>query len=113
MGTKKVLSGNLKLQGTTFSVRCYKLLMRVPKGKVTTYAELARALGTNAYRAVGNSMNKNPYAPIVPCHRVIKSDGSLGGFAHGPAEKIARLRKEGIIVRGDKIVDFEKRLFVF
>ena len=56
----------------TFSERCYKLLLKVPKGKVTTYRDLAHALDTKAYRAVGQAMNRNPRAPIVPCHRVGK-----------------------------------------
>jgi len=81
---------------TSFNERCYTLLRRVPNGKVTTYKALARALGTKAYRAVGQAMNKNPYAPQVPCHRVIAADGSIGGFAHGTNKKRAMLKKEGI-----------------
>jgi methylated-DNA-[protein]-cysteine S-methyltransferase len=97
----------------SFNEKVYSLLKRVPKGKVTTYGELARALGTKAYRAVGNAMNKNPYAPRVPCHRVVKSDGTIGGFARGYQEKTRMLRDEGIIIIDGKITDFEKRLFKF
>ena len=97
----------------TFSERCYKLLRKVPKGKVTTYGELARALGCKAYRAVGQAMNKNPYAPEVPCHRVVCSDGSLGGFASGQKKKKAMLKKEGLEVAKGKILDFEKKLYRF
>ena len=97
----------------TFNERCYALLRKVPKGKVTTYKALANAMNTSAYRAVGNAMNKNPYAPEVPCHRVVASDGSLGGFAHGPNRKIEMLKKEGIIVHDNKIANFEKHLFTF
>jgi methylated-DNA-[protein]-cysteine S-methyltransferase len=96
----------------SFSERCYAVLRRVPRGKVTTYALLARALGTRAFRAVGQAMHRNPYAPIVPCHRVVKSDGSLGGYALGLKQKIALLKKEGVAVAKGRIVDFDKRLFV-
>jgi len=87
----------------SFNERCYDLLKKVPKGKLTTYKSLANALGTKAYRAVGNAMNKNPYAPQVPCHRVIKNNGEVGGFASGTKNKISMLKKEGIEVNGDKI----------
>ena len=86
---------------TSFNERCYALLRSVPRGKVTTYKALAEALGTHAYRAVGNAMNKNPYAPRVPCHRVIASDGSLGGFASGVKKKITLLKKEGIEIKNN------------
>lgn len=87
----------------SFNERCYALLRRVPKGKVTTYKALAQALNTRAYRAVGNAMNKNPYAPHVPCHRVVNANGSLGGFASGLAAKKRLLESEGVEVRNGKI----------
>lgn len=86
-----------------FNERCYALLKKVPRGKVTTYKALAEALGTKAYRAVGNAMNKNPYAPQVPCHRVVGSDGSLVGFASGIDKKQALLEKEGITLHNNKV----------
>ena len=71
-----------------FNEKCYKLLSTVPSGKVTTYKFLAEALGTKAYRAVGNAMNQNPYPrDIVPCHRVIGSDGELRSYLGGIAVK--------------------------
>ena len=79
-----------------FNHAVYAKLLTVPKGKVTTYGALAMALGTRASRAVGNAMNKNPYIPEVPCHRVIKSEGTLGGYAGGEHRKRARLISEGI-----------------
>lgn len=97
---------------TSFNERCYALLRKVPKGKVTTYQELAHALGTKAYRAVGNAMNKNPYAPEVPCHRVVKSDGTLGGFASGPAKKKIMLKEEGIELVHNA-VDLGKYMYKF
>jgi len=85
----------------SFSERCYEILRKVPKGKVTTYKKIAAALGTKAYRAVGNAMNRNPHAPHVPCHRVVCSDGRVGGFASGTRKKISMLKREGIkIVKG-------------
>ena len=91
---------------------CYEALKKVPKGKVITYAGLARMVGRpKAHRAVGSAMNKNPYAPQVPCHRVVKSNGDLGGFATDIKVKIKRLQKEGVVVSDNKIVDFQSTLF--
>jgi len=97
----------------SFSERCYELLKKVPKGKVTTYGEIARALGTRAYRAVGTAMNKNPHAPKVPCHRVVCSDGKIGGFAFGVKKKISMLKKEEVFIHKGKIQEFKKKLFRF
>ena len=104
----------------SFNQKIYELTKRIPKGKVTTYKILAGAVGTKAYRAVGNAMNKNPYDMVnckgkdrVPCHRVVNSKGHLHGFAHGLKKKAELLRKEGINIRNNKIVDFEKALFRF
>jgi len=90
----------------------------IPKGKVTTYALIAKKLHTKAYQAVGNACRENPYAPRVPCHRVVKSDGTIGGFAGKTKgktvqNKIELLRREKVRVRDGKIVDFEKVLFKF
>jgi len=88
---------------TKFQDKVYNLCKKVPKGKVTTYKEIARAIGTKAYRAVGTALNKNPFAPKVPCHRVVNSDGSIGGFASGVDKKIRLLRKEGVEIKGKRI----------
>ena len=95
-----------------FSERCYQLLKKVPRGKITTYKEIARALKSKAYRAVGNAMNKNPYAPNVPCHRVIKSTGKVGGFASGTMKKTQILKKEGVEINKGKI-NLKKYLYKF
>jgi len=95
-----------------FNERCYKVLRKVPRGKVTTYKEIAKALKSKAYRAVGNAMNKNPWAPHVPCHRVIKNDGSIGGFASGTKKKILMLKKEGIKIKKGKI-NLKRYLYKF
>lgn len=97
-----------------FNERCYKLLSTVPSGKITTYKALAEALGTRAYRAVGNAMNKNPYPrDIVPCHRVVNTDGRLGGYAGRTEEKIKRLQVEGIEVENERVVGFKEKLYKF
>lgn len=94
----------------SFNERCYEVLRTVPKGRVVTYKQIADKLGTKAYRAVGNAMNKNPYAPVVACHRVINSNGSIGGFQSGVKKKIKMLSKEGIEVLNNKI-DLKKYRF--
>ena len=94
-----------------FNEKVWNMAKKIPKGKVTTYKILAQKLGCKSYRAIGNALNKNPHAPIVPRHRVVKSDGTVGGFAHGIKKKIELLRKEGIIIKNGKIVDFEKKLY--
>lgn len=97
-----------------FTYKTWGLLRRIPRGMVTTYKEIAAAIGKpGGARAVGNACNKNPDASRVPCHRVVASSGKLGGYAHGTKKKIELLVKEGVGVRGGKIVDFEKRLFRF
>lgn len=96
-----------------FAEQCYGLLKQVPKGRVTTYKAIAEALGTKAYRAVGSAMHANPHPVEVPCHRVVKSDGTLGGYVFGIAEKAALLESEGVVVQAGKVVDFESVLFTF
>jgi len=107
-------------QNNSFNEKVYALLKKVSKGKVTTYKTLAEALGTKAYRAVGQAMRHNPYAPKVPCHRVVASDGSIGGFSGSKnpkskevKRKIKMLRKEGVEIKDNKIVDYKKVFFIF
>ena len=99
------------MRGMTFNQKVWALTSRIPAGRVTTYAILARALGTQAYRAVGNAMNKNPYAPGVPCHRVVGSDGSLTGFAAGLEKKRKMLAREGVACEGDRVVVKDRYVF--
>jgi AraC family transcriptional regulator of adaptative response/methylated-DNA-[protein]-cysteine methyltransferase len=83
---------------TPFQRAVYRVVARIPKGETRTYAQVASAIGRpKAVRAVGNALNRNPFAPLVPCHRVIRSDGSVGGFASGPRKKKALLRREGAL----------------
>lgn len=88
----------------TFHERVWAACAQIPAGKVATYGDLARAVGSpQAFRAVGQAMNRNPYAPMVPCHRVVGSDGSLTGFATGLAKKRRLLAAEGVAIRGGKV----------
>ena len=98
---------------TEFENKVYNLTSRVPKGRVTTYKEIAKALGIKAYRAVGNSLNKNPFAPRVPCHRVVNSNGSIGGFASGSRRKAELLRKESVEIKNNKIINFKEKIYRF
>jgi methylated-DNA-[protein]-cysteine S-methyltransferase len=84
-----------KLSGTPFQLKVWNYLKKIPKGKVRTYLEVAKSIGKpKAFRAVANAIGKNPYPPKIPCHRVIKSDGSLGGYSgKGGINKKRRLLK--------------------
>ena len=92
----------------SFNEQCYQLLLKIPKGRVTTYKSIALALDCKAYQAVGNAMNQNPTPIIVPCHRVVNSDGRLGGFALGIEKKIELLNAEGVEV--ESINEAHKRI---
>ncbi len=80
---------------TVFQKKVYDFVSTIQKGKTATYKEVAIAIGQpKAYRAVGNALNKNPFAPAVPCHRIIRSNGEIGGFASGAKKKIQLLKNE-------------------
>ncbi len=96
----------------------YELCKKIPKGKVSTYKEIGKAMNSRAYRAVGQALRNNPYAPIVPCHRVLNSKGELYGFNgkmnnKNLKDKEKLLLKEGVKVKNNKVIDFEKKLFKF
>ncbi len=93
--------------------KVYELLNKIPKGKVTTYKAIADKLKTKAYRGIGQIVGANPNAPKVPCHRVVKADGGISGYAFGVNKKIALLKSEGIEIKAGKVVDFEKKFFKF
>jgi O-6-methylguanine DNA methyltransferase len=77
---------------------------RIPRGKVATYGSLARAIASpQASRAVGGALHRNPYAPAVPCHRVVASDGRLTGYAGGLDKKRQLLMQEGVVIVGDRV----------
>lgn len=100
--TTPIFEGKLTAD-MSFAQRVWALTARVPRGKVTTYGEIARALNCTAYRAVGLALGRNPYAPRVPCHRVVGSDGSLTGFANGLAAKEQLLTREGVQVTNGRV----------
>ena len=80
---------------TTFREKVYKIVKKIPKGKTLSYKTVAKlASRPGAWRAVGNILNKNPDPKTIPCHRVIRSDGKIGGYKGGTKKKIALLKKE-------------------
>lgn len=85
-------------QGTPFQRRVWDYLLTIPTGETRTYADISRSLGLKgADRAVGSANGANPIAIIIPCHRVIRSDGGIGGYAYGVEMKRALLRREGAL----------------
>ena len=89
----------MKLIGTEFQLKVWAYLRKIPRGSVRTYSQVAKDIGKPlAIRAVANAIGKNPYAPKIPCHRVIRSDGSLGGYSGKGGVKTKRflLKKEGV-----------------
>jgi O-6-methylguanine DNA methyltransferase len=110
--------GNEKTLRMSFDEKVWNLMKLIPRGRVTTYGLIAKKLNTKAYRAVGNACRRNPYAPRIPCHRVVRSDGTVGGFGgktSGPTvnRKITLLRKERVEIRNGKVANFERFLFEF
>ena len=103
----------MKNKTTNFYDKCYEQLKLIPKGKVTTYKEIAKSLNTKAYRAVGSAMAKNKQPIVIPCHRVVKSNGEIGEFVLGVEKKIELLRKEGISITNKKVDDFKECLHTF
>ena len=87
------------LKGTSFQLKVWGYLRKIPRGSTRTYSQVAKGIGKPlAVRAVANAIGKNPYAPRIPCHRVIRSDGSLGGYSGkgGIKTKKLLLKKEGV-----------------
>ncbi|MBU1102740.1 MGMT family protein [Patescibacteria group bacterium] len=90
---------------TEFQRRVFNIVKKIPRGKVMTYKEVAGWLGDlGAARAVGNALNKN-FDPQVPCHRVVKSDGTVGGFRDGTQKKIEMLMREGVNIKNGKVTN--------
>ena len=99
---------------TSFEKKVFAIASKIPKGKVSTYALVAKAAGKPlAARAAGNALNKSPGMPACPCHRVVKSDGSMGGFAHGSKRKAELLRREGVKIKQGRIENFEGICYKF
>ena len=92
----------MNLKGTEFQLKVWNYLKKIPRGKVKTYMDVAKAIGKPfAVRAVANAVGKNPYPPKIPCHRVIRSDGGLGGYSGkgGIKKKRCLLRSENVFVK--------------
>ena len=87
----------------SFEQKVWAVTAHIPKGKVATYGWVARQLNSTAYRAVGRALGRNPYAPAVPCHRVVGCDGALTGFAAGLPAKRKLLISEGIELVNDRV----------
>ncbi len=93
---------NIKI--SRFAEQVYQITGKIKLGQVATYAQIAQKIGKPlAARAVGQALHRNPFAPQVPCHRVVKSDGRLGGFAGGNKKKLSLLRQEGIIIKNNRL----------
>ncbi len=95
-----------------FDRKILSLAKKVPKGRVTTYGEIGRALGIRGFRAIGQALKRNSKPVIIPCHRVVRSDGGVGGYLgkRKVNEKIRLLRKEGIEVTKEGI-DLKRYFF--
>lgn len=108
---------------TDFAKKVYKSCKKIPKGRVSTYKQIAISIGNpNAVRAVGHALSINPFSPKVPCHRVVKSSGELGGFkgdieGKNIKKKIKLLKSEGIKISDSgktiKIKNFSKKLYCY
>lgn len=93
---------------------CFELLKRIPKGYITTYKDLAHALDSKSYRYIGKLLSQNTQLVTIPCHRVVCSNGSLGGYVGGVEKKKELLEKEGIqISKCGIIINFKHKMFYF
>ena len=87
----------------------YDILVKIPAGKVTTYGDIAKAIGQpNSSRLIGQILHNNPTPVAVPCHRVVRSDGKIGGYAYGSRKKRKLLEEEGLKFCGSNSTDLEE-----
>ena len=85
--------------------KVFQVVKKIPRGKVISYKKIAELVGNpRAWRAVGNILNKNPNPKTIPCHRIIKSNGEIGGYKYGTKRKISLLRKEGVVIKNGRVV---------
>jgi len=94
---------------TSFQKKVFGIVKKIPKGKITTYKAISIKLKTSP-RAVGKALNANPHLIKTPCHRVIHSDGKIGGYKLGIRKKIQLLRKEGIEIKNNRIIKDTKNI---
>lgn len=94
---------SLKKRTPSFKQKVYEAVKKIPRGRVMTYKQVAEFAGRpNAYRAVGSILNKNE-SPQIPCHRIIKSDGRIGGYRYGTKRKASLLEKEDVLIENWRI----------
>lgn len=92
--------------------KVYSFLQNIPKGKVVTYKQVAIEMGLpRAYRAVGTALSKNEEPVRIPCYKVIKSDGNIGGYNLGAKKKEYLLKRDGVEIKNGRIVNLHKYLF--
>ncbi len=106
MGKRLDLEGILErlADKTEFEKKVLLATLKIPEGKVSTYKRIAEIVGRpRAYRAVGNALHKNPLAPLIPCHRVVRSDGGFGGDREEAKKRMELLKKEGIPIINNKV----------
>ena len=103
----------METQNNSFNDQCYALLQQIPIGKVTTYKEIAKALNTRAYRAVGNAMARNKQLIVIPCHRVVKSNGEIGNYQLGITHKKDLLKQEGIVINNNRVENLHEVIYTF
>lgn len=97
---------------TEFEKNVLVATFKIPKGKVSTYKRMAEKIGKpRAYRAVANALHKNPLHPIVPCHRVVRSDGGFGGERKGADARRKLVEKEGVLIENTKVRISDEILF--
>lgn len=87
-----------------FDLKILRLVLKIPRGEVRTYKEVAESMDSRAWRAVGNVMARNPFPLVIPCHRVVKSNMTLGNYGGGVEMKKELLKKEGVKIKGLRVV---------
>ncbi|MDH5807214.1 MAG: methylated-DNA--[protein]-cysteine S-methyltransferase [Candidatus Methanomethylicaceae archaeon] len=90
---------------SNFCIKVLKIVMKIPRGKVISYKTIAELINIKAYRAIGRALSKNPFPIIIPCHRVIKHNGSLGNYIGGKKLKELLLKNEGVEILNGKVME--------
>ena len=102
-------SSDLIRSSQSIKDKVYDILLKIPAGKVTTYGDIAKAIGQpNSSRLIGQILHNNPTPVVVPCHRVIRSNGKIGGYAYGIRKKRKLLEEEGLKFWGSNSTDLEE-----
>ena len=102
-------SSDLIRSSQSIKDKVYDMLLKIPAGKVTTYGDIAKAIGQpNSSRLIGQILHNNPTPVVVPCHRVVRSNGKIGGYAYGSRKKRKLLEEEGLIFCGRNSTDLKE-----